>query len=135
MSDQVHRTTADRPNYASDVTGQIVQGRAVERTPTASDATHIDRDRLELSGNKHACEMIKIAGATACIREQHDWCARTAKCAFQGRVTDVDASMLLQFNLHVCLLSERVYAHRTGRDPRDRPTFVPRPVKRGRSPP
>src|SRR5499427_9628978 len=30
MSDQVRRTTADRLNNASDVTGQIVQGRAVE---------------------------------------------------------------------------------------------------------
>ena len=108
MSDQVHRTTADRLDDASDVTGQIVQGRAVERTATASDATHIDRDRLEPSGNQHARQMIKIAGATARIREQHDWCARTAKCAFQRRVTDVDASMLLQSNLRVCLLSERV---------------------------
>src|ERR1700741_3792268 len=43
--------------------------------------------------------MIKIAGATARICEQHNWCARTAKCAFQRRVTDVDASMLLQSHL------------------------------------
>ena len=107
MSDQVHRTTADRLNDASDVTGQIVQGRAVERTATASDATHIDRDCLEPSGNQHACEMIKIAGATARVREQHDGCARTAKCAFQGRVTDFDGSMLLQTNLRVCVLSSR----------------------------
>jgi hypothetical protein len=42
MSNQAHRTTADRLNNASDVTGQIVQGRAVERTATASDATHIN---------------------------------------------------------------------------------------------
>jgi hypothetical protein len=75
--------------------------------------------------------MIKIAGATACIREQHDWCARTAKCAFQRRVTDFDGSMLLQSNLRVCLLSERVYVRRTGRDPRDRPTFVPGRLREG----
>src|SRR5215468_12152995 len=103
MSYQVHRTTADRFNDASDVTGQIVQGRAVERTATASDATHINRDRLEPSGNQRARQMIKIAGATARIREQHDWCAQTAKCAFQGRVTDVDASMLLQSHLPLLL--------------------------------
>src|SRR5579859_6539046 len=47
MSDQVHRTTAYRLDDAGDVTGQIVQGRAVERTATASGATHINRDRLE----------------------------------------------------------------------------------------
>src|SRR5215470_12728637 len=99
MSDQVRRTTADRLNDASDVTGQIVQGRAVERTATASDATHINRDRLEPSGNQRARQMIKIAGATARICEQHNWCARTAKCAFQRRLTDVDASMLLQSHL------------------------------------
>ena len=40
--------------------------------------------------------MIKIADAAARIREQHDWCARTAKCAFQRRVTDLDRLMLLQ---------------------------------------
>src|ERR1700745_280012 len=43
--------------------------------------------------------MIKIAGATACIREQHDWCARTIKCAFQRRVTDLDGTMLLHSHL------------------------------------
>src|SRR6516164_4995148 len=32
--------------------------------------------------------MIKIAGATTRIREQHDWCAQTAKCAVQRRVTE-----------------------------------------------
>src|SRR5262244_1189100 len=71
MSNQVHRTTADRLNNASDVTGQIVQGRAVERTATAPDATHINRDRLEPSANQRVPQMIKIAGATARIREQH----------------------------------------------------------------
>src|ERR1700758_5074682 len=99
MSDQVRRTTADRLNDASDVTGQIVQGRAVERTATASDATHINRDRLEPSGNQRARQMIKIACATARIREQHDWCADTAKCAFQGRVSDLDGTMLLHSHL------------------------------------
>jgi hypothetical protein len=126
MSDQVHRTTANRLDDAGDVTGQIVQGRAVERTPTTSDATHIDRDRLEPSGNQHACEMIKIAGATARIREQHDGRARTAKCAFQGRVTDVDGSMLLQYKPLRLPASERDYVHRTGCDPRASPTFVPK---------
>src|SRR6201997_1804977 len=99
MSDQVRRTTADRLNDASDVTGQIVQGRAVERTATASDATHINRDRLEPSGNQRARQMVKIPGATTRIREQHDWCAQTANCAFQRRVTDLDGSMLLQSHL------------------------------------
>src|SRR5947209_20308802 len=40
--------------------------------------------------------MIKIADAATRIREQHDWCARTAKCAFQRRVTDLDRLMPLQ---------------------------------------
>src|SRR4051812_33752407 len=80
VSDQVRRTTADRLNDASDITGQIVQGRAIEGTATAADATHIYRDRLESSGNQRARQLIKIAGATARIREQHDWCARTTKC-------------------------------------------------------
>src|SRR5207248_7910920 len=88
----------------SDVTGEIVQGRAIEGTATAADATHIYRDRLEPSGNQRARQLIKIAGATARIREQHDWCAQTAKCAFQRRVTDVDASMLLQSHLPFCCL-------------------------------
>src|SRR6516165_11699596 len=60
-------------------------------------------------GNQRACQMIKIAGATARIREQHDWCAQTAKCAFQRRVTDIDASMLLQSHLPLLLLTERKF--------------------------
>jgi hypothetical protein len=103
MSDQVCGTAPDGLNDASDVTGEIVQSRAVERAAAASGATHIYRDRLEASGNQHARQIIKIAGATACIREQHDWCARTAKCAFQDRVTDIDASMLLQSHLQLLL--------------------------------
>src|SRR5438874_2443362 len=91
-----------RDKDASDVTGEIVQGRAIEGTATAADATHIYRDRLEPSDNQRARQLIKIAGATARIREQHDWCARTAKCAFQRRVTDVDASMLRQSRLPLC---------------------------------
>src|ERR1043166_2492436 len=38
--------------------------------------------------------MIKIADATAGIREQHDWCARTAGCAFQRHVTDFDVEAI-----------------------------------------
>ena len=88
-------------------------------------ATHIDRDRLEPSGNQRARQMIKIAGATARIREQHDWCAQTAKCAFQRRVTDVDASMLLQSHLPLLLPTGRAFPCRAGHVPRDRPTLVP----------
>ena len=134
MSDQVRRTTADRLNDASDITGQIVQGRAVERTATASDATHINRDRLEPSGNQHARQLIKITGATARIREQHDWCARTAKCAFQRRVTDVDASMLLQSHLPLFAAYGARLPCRADHVPRD-PTLVPKLPKRGRAPP
>ena len=54
VSDQVRRTTADRLYDASDITGQIVQGRAIEGTATAADATDIYRDRLESSGNQRA---------------------------------------------------------------------------------
>src|SRR6516164_3513495 len=42
MSEQVRRTTADRLNDTSNVTGQIVQGRAIERAEAASDAAHIN---------------------------------------------------------------------------------------------
>jgi hypothetical protein len=42
--------------------------------------------------------------------------------------------MLLQSNLRVWLFSGCVHAHRTGRDPHDRPTFV-LGLLRGRSPP
>jgi AraC-like DNA-binding protein len=38
--------------------------------------------------------MIKIADATARIREQHDWYARTAGCAFQRHVTDFDVEVI-----------------------------------------
>ena len=135
MSYQVHRTTADRFNDASDVTGEIVQGRAVERTATASDATHINRDRLEPSGNQRARQMIKIAGATARIRKQHDWCAQTTKCAVQRRVTDLDASMLLQSHLPLLLPTGRDFPCRAGHVPCDHPTLVPNLPKRGRAPP
>src|SRR5262249_57593229 len=129
MSDQVHRTTADRLDDASDVTRQIVQGRAVEGTATASDATHINRDRLEPSGNQRARQMIKIAGATARIREQHDWCAQTANCAFQRRVTDVDASMLLQSHLLLLLPTRRDFPCRWSCPPRP-PYLTPQPPSR-----
>src|SRR6516165_6953443 len=135
MSDEVHRTTADRLNDASDVTGQIVQGRAVERTATASDATHINRDRLEPSGNQRARQMIKIARATARIRKQHDWCAQTANCAFQRRVTDVDASMLLQSHLPLFAAYGARLLCRAGHVPRDHPTLVPKLPKRRRASP
>src|SRR5260370_18750037 len=38
--------------------------------------------------------MIKITDATARIREQHDWCARTAGCAFQRHVTEFDVEAI-----------------------------------------
>ena len=130
MADQVRRATADRLNDASDITGQIVQCRAIERTATASDAAHIYRDRQEPSGSQHARQLIKISGATARIREQHDWCARTAKCAFQRRVTDVDASMLLQSHLPLFTAYGARLPCRADDVPRD-PTLVPKLPKRG----
>src|SRR3954453_20767098 len=134
VSDQVRRTTADRLNDASDITGQIVQGRAIEGTAPAADATHIYRDRLESSGNQRVRQLIKIAGATARIREPHDWCARSANCALQRRVTDVDASMLRQsrlplFAAHGARLPCR--AEDVSRDP----ASVPKLPKRGRTAP
>jgi len=134
VSDQVRRTTADRLNDASDITGQIVQGRAIEGTATAADATDIYRDRLESSGNQRARQLIKIAGATARIREQHDWCARTAKCAFQRRVTDVDASMLRQSRLPLCAAHGARLPCRAEDVSRD-PASVPKLPKRGRTAP
>jgi hypothetical protein len=125
MADQVRRAAADCLNDAGDVTGQIVQCRAVERTATASDAAHINRDRQEPSGSQHARQLIKITGATARIREQHDWCARTAKYAFQSRVTDVDASMLLQSHLPLFTAYRARLPYRANHLPRD-PTLLPK---------
>src|SRR3954469_7400411 len=134
VSDQVRRTTADRLNYASDITGQVVQGRAIEGTATAADATHIYRDRLESSGNQRVRQLIKIAGATARIREQHDWCARTAKCALQRRVSDVDASMLRQSRLPLLAAHGARLPCRPEDVSRD-PASVPKLPKRGRTAP
>src|SRR4051794_22108253 len=134
VSDQVRRTTAERLDDASDITGEIVQGRAIEGTATAADATHIYRDRLEPSDNQRARQLIKIAGATARIREQHDWCARTAKCAFQRRVTDVDASMLRQSRLPLCAAHGARLPCRAEDVSRD-PASVPKLPKRGRTAP
>src|SRR5437763_6133522 len=134
VSDQVRRTTADRLNDASDIIDQIVQGRAIEGTATAADATHIYRDRLESSGNQRVRQLIKIAGATARIREQQDWCARTAKCALQRRVTDVDASMLRQSRLPLFAAHGARLPCRA-EDVSRNPTSVPKLPKRGRTAP
>ena len=94
MSDQVRWTEADCLDDARNVTGQIVQGCAVERAATACNTAHINRDGLKPSGCKHASQIIKITDATARIREQHDWYARTAGCAFQRHVTDFDVEAI-----------------------------------------
>src|SRR5215831_10909643 len=60
MSDQVRWTTADCLDDARNVTGQIVQGCAVERAATACNTAHINRDGLKPSGCKHASQIIKI---------------------------------------------------------------------------
>src|SRR5207302_8302761 len=64
------------------------------------------------------------------IREQHDWCARTANYAFQSRVTDVDASMLLQSHLPLFTAYRARLPCRAHHLPRD-PTLLPKLPKRG----
>ena len=69
---------------------------AVERAAALSNTAHVNRDGLQPSGSEHARQVVKITGAAARIREQHDRRARPVKGAFESRAADFDVSVLLQ---------------------------------------
>jgi hypothetical protein len=79
-----------------DVDGQIVQTYAVERAAALSSTAHVNRDGLQPSGGEHTRQVVKITGAAAGIREQHDGNSGSVKGAFERRAADFDVSVLLQ---------------------------------------
>src|ERR1700736_3684344 len=99
MANQVRRTAIQRFQDFGDVAGQIVQTCTVERAAALSSTAHINRDALQPSGSEHARQVVKITGAAAAIREQHDRGAGPAKGAFERRAADFDVSVLLQISL------------------------------------
>jgi hypothetical protein len=96
MADQVRRTAIHGFQHFGDVDGQIVQCRAVERAATLSDTAHVNGDGLQPSGTECAHQVVKITGAAAGVREQHDRGARPAKGALERRAADFDVPVLLQ---------------------------------------
>ena len=95
LADEVRRTAIQSFKNPGYVGGQIVHGDAVKRAAALSSTAHVDRDGLQPSGRKHARQLVKITGAAAGIREQHDRNARAVKGAFERRAADFDVSMLL----------------------------------------
>ena len=109
MADEVRRTAIHSFEDPSHIGGQIVQCRAVERAATLSNAAHIDGNGLQPSGSERARQVVKVTGAAAGIREQHDRSAGTAKSAFERRAADFDVSVLLQSHLRVYPRSARAF--------------------------
>jgi hypothetical protein len=96
MADQVRRTALQSFKNPSYVGGQIVHSDAVKRAAALSSTAHINRDGLQPAGSEHARQVVKITGAAAGIREQHDRGAGPIKGAFERRAADFDVSVLLQ---------------------------------------
>ena len=96
MADEVRRTAIHSFEDPRHIGGQIVHSYAVERAATLSSTAHVNGDGLQPSGSEHACQIVKITGAAAGIREQHDRGAGTVKGAFERRAADFDVSVLLQ---------------------------------------
>jgi hypothetical protein len=90
MADEVRRTAIHSFKDPSHIGGQIVHSRAVERAAALSSTAHVDRDGLQPSGSEHARQVVKITGAAAGIREQHDRGAEPAKGAFERRAADFE---------------------------------------------
>jgi hypothetical protein len=95
MADEVRRTAIHSFEDPSHIGGQIVHSYAVERAAALSSTAHVNRDGLQPSGSEHARQVVKITGAAAGIREQHNRSAGPVKGAFERRATDFDVSMLL----------------------------------------
>ena len=96
MADEVRRTAIHSFKDPSHIGGQIVHSYAVERAAALSSTAHVNRDGLQPSGSEHARQVVKITGAAAGIREQHNRSAGPAKGAFERRAADLDVSVLLQ---------------------------------------
>src|SRR5215472_2093916 len=95
MANEVRRTAIHGFKDPSHIGGQIVHSYAVERAAALSSTAHVDRDGLQPSGSEHARQVLKITGAAAGIREQHDRSARPVNGAFKRRAADFDVSMQL----------------------------------------
>src|SRR5436189_6379283 len=95
MADEVHRTAIHSFENPSHIGGQIVHSYAVERAAALSSTAHVNRDGLQPSGSEHARQVVKITGAAAGIREQHNRSAGPVKGAFERRAADLDVSVLL----------------------------------------
>src|SRR5712675_3730222 len=72
MADQVRRAAIHSFQDFGDVDGQIVHTYAVERAAALSGTAHVNRDGLQPSGSEYTRQVVKITGAAAGIREQHD---------------------------------------------------------------
>src|SRR5947207_11419537 len=94
MADEVHRTAIHSFENPSHIGGQIVHSYAVERAAALSSTAHVNRDDLQPPRSKHARQMVKITGAAAGIREQHNRSAGPVKGAFERRAVDFDISVL-----------------------------------------
>src|ERR1700724_1622806 len=91
MADEVSGTAIHSFEDPSHIGGQIVHSYAVERAATLSSTAHVNGDGLQPSGSEHARQVVKITGAAAGIREQHDRGAGPAKGAFERRAADFEA--------------------------------------------
>jgi hypothetical protein len=72
-----------------------VHSYAVERAAALSRTAHVNRDGLQSSDSEHARQVVKITGAAAGIREQHNRSSGSVKDAFERRAADFDVSVLL----------------------------------------
>jgi hypothetical protein len=96
MADQVRRAAIHSFEDTSHIGGQIVHSYTVERAATLPSTAHVNGDGLQPSGSEHARQVLKITGAAAGIREQHNRSAGPVKGAFERRAADFDVSVLLQ---------------------------------------
>ncbi len=117
MADQVRRAAIHSLQDFGDVDGQIVQTYVVERAAALSSTAHVNRDGLQPSGSEHTRQVVKITGAAAGIREQHDGNSGPVNGAFERRATDFDVSMLLQISLSRESANVRCPKSRGGRSP------------------
>src|SRR5262249_26031011 len=95
MADEVRRTAIHSFQDPSHIGGQIVHSYAVKRAAALSSTAHVDTEGLQSTGSAHARQALKISGAAAGIREQHNRSAGPVKGAFERRAADFDVSMLL----------------------------------------
>src|SRR5580693_1231457 len=95
MTNEVRRTAIQSFKDPSHIGGQIVHSYAVERAAALSSTAHVDTDGLQPTGSEHARQVVKITGAAAGIREQHNRRAGPVKGAFERRAADFDVSVLL----------------------------------------